>query len=453
MKKFTIDKIKLKRRMSPFQIIVLGFVCLVLTGTLLLMLPFASVEPGSASFIDAFFTATSAVCVTGLIVKDTATYWTFFGQLVIITLIQIGGLGVVTVVVGFTMRIGKKIGLMQRNTMQAAISAPQIGGIMKMTKFIIKTTFIIEAIGAFLLAPTFIIDFGWLKGIWKAIFTSISAFCNAGFDLMGERIPFSSLTTYQSNLPINIIIMALIIVGGIGFVTWHDFKEHKFNIKRYKLQTKVVLSTTFFLILIPAIYFFFYEFSLPQWQGMSLKSRILASLFQSVTPRTAGFNTIDYAMFSDSSQFVTIILMLIGGSPGSTAGGMKVTTFTVLVFTAFSVFRRKKDTNLHGRRVADDTVKEAVTIFFMYLTLLVISGVVISCVEAIPLATSFFEVSSAIGTVGLSFGITSSLSTFSKLILTGLMFFGRVGGLTIIFAATSNIIGGARMPEEKITVG
>ena len=331
MKKFTIDKIKLKRRMSPFQIIVLGFVCLVLTGTLLLMIPFASVEPGSASFIDAFFTATSAVCVTGLIVKDTATYWTFFGQLVIITLIQIGGLGVVTVVVGFTMRIGKKIGLMQRNTMQAAISAPQIGGIMKMTKFIIKTTFIIEAIGALLLAPTFIIDFGWLKGIWKAIFTSISAFCNAGFDLMGERIPFSSLTNYQSNLPINIIIMALIIVGGIGFVTWHDFKEHKFNIKRYKLQTKVVLSTTFFLILIPAIYFFFYEFSLPQWQGMSLKSRILASLFQSVTPRTAGFNTVDYAMFSDASQFVTIILMLIGGAPGSTAGGMKVTTFTVLI--------------------------------------------------------------------------------------------------------------------------
>lgn len=443
-----------KKKISSFQIIILGFASVILTGSLLLMLPWSTAEPGGATFLDALFTATSAVCVTGLIVYDTATYWSVFGQAVIILLIQIGGMGVVTVAVATFMFSGRKIGLAQRTTMQEAISAPQMGGIVKLTGFILRGTLLIELMGAILLAIVFCRDFGFLKGIWYSVFHSVSAFCNAGFDLIGVREPFSSLTSYASNPIINIVIMSLIVVGGIGFLTWDDICVHKFHLKKYRMQSKVILTVTALLIILPAIFFYGVEFSQEQWKGMDQGERIFSSLFQSVTPRTAGFNTVDLTNLSEAGIAIMIILMLIGGSPGSTAGGMKTTTVAVLFATAFAVFRRKKETDCFKRRIAEETVNRAAVIMLMYITLFLGGGILISCLEGLPLMHALYETASAIGTVGLSLGITSELGNVSHAVLILLMFFGRVGGLTLIYAAVSGTKGClSKLPQEKITVG
>ena len=437
------------RHFTSFQVIILGFFSVILLGSLLLMLPFSTRDGQGASFADGLFTATSAVCVTGLIVHDTATYWSEFGQAIILTLIQIGGMGVVTIAVAIAVASGRKIGLMQRSTMQEAISAHQVGGIVRLTKFILKTSISIELLGALLLAPVFCKDFGIFKGLWYSVFHSISAFCNAGFDLIGVREPFSSLTSYASNPIVNFTIMALIITGGLGFVTWADIKKNKFHFRKYNMQSKVILTVTAGLLIIPAIYFFFCEFS-----GLPLGQRILSSLFQSVTPRTAGFNTADLTLLTETGLMLMIILMLIGGSPGSTAGGMKTTTVAVLFSSALAVFRKQDSAHFFSRRIPDNAVKNAATILMMYLTLFLGGGMVISYIEEVPLMSALFETSSAIGTVGLSLGLTPSLGMVSKLILILLMFFGRVGGLTLIFAALSerNTFG-SRYPQEKITVG
>ena len=436
------------KHITSFQIIILGFLFLIVLGSLLLMLPIATKDGDGAIFSDAIFTATSAVCVTGLVVRDTATYWSVFGQGVILFLIQIGGMGIVTVAVAATSLSGRKIGLMQRSTMQEAVSAHHVGGIVRLTKFILKTTVFIEFLGAALLCPIFIRDFG-INGIWYSIFHSVSAFCNAGFDLMGVKGQFSSLTTYYSNPFVNIVIMALIIIGGIGFLTWEDIKNNKFHFRKYRIQSKVILSVTVILIVVPAVYFFFFEyFNLP------LGERILTSLFQSITPRTAGFNTTDLSKFSETGQMMTLLLMLTGGAPGSTAGGMKITTVAVLVSSALSVFLRKEKTHFFKRRISDETVKSAATIFLMYIALFIGGGMIISRIENIPLLSSLFETASAIGTVGLSLGVTTGVGIVSQLILIVLMFFGRVGGLTLIFAATKAMnTGEKKYPQEKITVG
>lgn len=439
---------KLRKHFSSSQIIIFGFMGAILLGALLLMLPVSSAEGKITPFSDALFTSTSAVCVTGLVVQDTATYWSMFGQFIILMLIQIGGLGIVTISVAMAMMAGRKIGLMQRSTLQDAISAPKVGGIVKLTGFILKTTFLIEFIGAVLLSVVFCKDFG-IKGIWMGIFHSVSAFCNAGFDLMGTVSPFSSLTSYSVQPLINVVVMFLIIVGGIGFLVWEDVKKNKHHIKKYSMQTKVVLSTTLFLILAPAIYFYFAEFG-----ELSQKERIFNSLFQSVTTRTAGFNTTELTKLSDMGQVITIILMLIGGSPGSTAGGMKTTTIAVLVFSAISVFRKKDDVECFGRRIADSTLKNAAAILLMYIILFITGGLIISGVENLPIMSCLYESASAIGTVGLTLGITQGLGSVSRIILIGLMFFGRVGGLTLIFAAVSNKNHNvSKKPQEKITVG
>ena len=432
---------------TSFQIIILGFFSIIIIGSLLLMLPFATREAGGASFGDSLFTATSAVCVTGLVVRDTATYWSAFGQGVILLLIQIGGMGIVTVAVSVAAVSGKKIGLMQRSTMQEAISAHHVGGIVRLTKFILKTALFIELGGAALLAYPFCRDFGFPKGIWYALFHSVSAFCNAGFDLMGAKEPFSSLTSYSSDVLVNITVIMLIVIGGIGFLTWEDIKNNKWHIRRYRMQSKVILSVTGILIVLPALYFFFGEFS-----DKPMGERILSSLFQSVTPRTAGFNTASLADMSQTGQMLVIILMLIGGSPGSTAGGMKTTTFAVLL--ALSVFRRHEHTHFFKRRITEIAVKNAATVFLMYLVLFLGGGMIISRIENIPLLTSVFETASAIGTVGLSLGITARLGAVSRIILTVLMFLGRVGGLTLVFAATMGARANTpKYPQEKITVG
>ena len=442
-------KSNIKKRLSSFQVILLGFAGVILLGALLLMLPISSTERVITPFNEALFTSTSAVCVTGLVVKDTGSYWSSFGQAVIITLIQIGGLGVVTIAASFSMLAGRRISLMQRSTMQDAISAPKVGGIVKLTKFIITGTFIIEAVGAVSMMPVFCKNFG-AKGIWMSVFHSVSAFCNEGFDILGtEGNQFCSLTPYTSNPVINITVMLLIVIGGIGFLTWDDICNNKFKIKKYSMQSKIILLTSLILILLPAIYFFIFDYS-----DYSIGNRLLASLFQSITTRTAGFNTTDLTKLTRPSQAIMIFLMLVGGSPGSTAGGLKTTTMAVLILNAFACFKRKENVCAFGRRIDDSVIKNAATIVMMYITLFFIGGVSICTIEKLPLVASLFETASAIGTVGLTLGITPKLSLASQIILIILMYLGRVGGLTLIYATLSvkkQI--NAKLPLDKITVG
>ena len=436
-------------KMTSFQVILFSFLGVILCGALLLSLPAATRAPGSAPFSDALFTATSAVCVTGLVVQDTAACWSPFGQFVILLLIQIGGMGVVTVAVAVAMLSGRRIGLMQRSTMRDAISAPNVGGIVRMTGFILRTALVIELLGAAALATVFCREFGPAKGLWYAVFHSVSAFCNAGFDLLGTKAPFSSLTSYAENPVINLTVMLLIVTGGIGFLTWEDVRTNGLHWRRYRMQTRAVLTAAAVLILLPALCFFFLEFSaLPPAQ------RSWCSLFQAVTPRTAGFNTADLTRFSEPGLLLVISLMLIGGASGSTAGGMKTNTLAVLLAGARAVFTRREDAHLFGRRLADGAVRDAATLLLMYLALFLGGGAVICRLEGIPLLTALFETASAIGTVGLSLGVTPELGQISRMILIVLMYFGRVGGLTMVFAAASGRRANpARYPQEKITVG
>ena len=437
-----------KKKMTSFQIIILGFLGVILLGALLLMLPIASGHGGATPFLHALFTSTSAVCVTGLVLHDTATYWSLFGQVVILLLIQIGGMGVITVAAAFALISGRKISLMQRSTMQEAISAPKVGGIVRLTSFIIRTTLIIELLGAAVMAPVFWRDFG-AKGLWMALFHSVSAFCNAGFDLMGVRGEFSSLTSYAAEPVINVTIMLLIIIGGIGFLTWDDIRSNGLHMRHYRMQSKVILCSTGLLLLLPTLYFYLLEFG-----GLPQKERILSSLFQAVTPRTAGFNTVELTRLSEAGQYITVALMLIGGSPGSTAGGMKTTTVAVLFAAAISTFRREECPHFFGRRIDDDVVKNASTILMLYLVLFFFGGLTISIAEELPMLIALFEAASAVGTVGLTLGVTPGLGTLSQIILIALMFLGRVGGLTLIFAALSGKQkNGAKYPREKVTVG
>lgn len=449
-----MDVIQKKLHFSSPQMIIFGFILVNLMGCLLLMLPSSTVEKVGTSFSDALFTSTSAICVTGLVIHDTASYWSMQGQLIIMVLIQIGGMGVITAASAIAILSGKKIGLMQRSTMQESISATQVGGIVRLTGFILRAMLAIELLGAIFMAPVFCEEFGMKKGVWYAVFHSVSAFCNAGFDLMGMNQPFSSLTGFNGNTTINLAIMALIVIGGIGFLTWDDIWHHRLHFHKYRLQSKVILTVTILLILLPALYFYFYEFGRAEWTDLSEKERILASAFQSVTPRTAGFNTVDLNRMSEPSQLIIILLMLIGGSPGSTAGGFKTTTLAVLLLTSFAVFFRKEDVQCFGRRIPSETVKNAATILFLYMSLFLLGGVVISCVDQVPLMGALFETSSAIGTVGLSLGLTPQLSLFSHMILILLMFWGRVGGLTLIFAVVSgHRFTKSKLPQEKITIG
>ena len=444
-----VDFIHKKNRFTSFQIIILGFIAVILIGALLLMLPVSSKAGIITPFNEALFTSTSAVCVTGLVVQDTATYWSWFGQGIILVLIQIGGLGVITIAVSFALLSGRKISLMQRSVMQESISAPKVGGIVRLTGFVLKGTFLVEFTAAFIMMPVFVKDFG-AKGIWMAIFHSISAFCNAGFDLMGtENVKYASLTSYISHPLINITIMLLIIIGGIGFLTWEDILKNKYRIKSYRMQTKVILTTSLLLILFPAFFFFFRDFA-----DMPMQERIFSSLFQAVTPRTAGFNTADLTMMTQDGLGIVIALMLVGGSPGSTAGGMKTTTLAVLIANALACFRRKDDAQMFGRRIENSTVKNAATIFMMYIVFFFGGAIVISAVEDLSFSTCLFETASAIGTVGLTLGITPGLGVISQIILMILMFLGRVGGLTLIYAALSG--SGkkiSKLPQEKMTVG
>lgn len=437
------------KRFTPFQLITMEFAAVILFGAILLMLPVSSSAGIITPFNKALFTSTSAVCVTGLAVLDTGSYWSLFGQFIILLLIQIGGLGVVTVTASVTLLSGRRISLMQRTTMQNAISAPKIGGIVRLTKFILKGTFLIELTGAVLLLPVFCMDYG-IRGIWMSIFHSVSAFCNAGFDILGtSQNTFPSLVQYAGNPLVNIVIMLLIIIGGIGFLTWEDVCTNKFQFRSYRLQSKIILVTTAILILLPSIFFFLNSF-----RSLEMNERILASFFQAVTPRTAGFNTVDIGKMSEVAQTFIIILMLIGGSPSSTAGGVKTTTIAVLILNTFATFRSKDTVSAFNRRIDNSVIRDASTLLVLYVLLFFTGGIAISMYEGLPLEECLYESASAVGTVGLTLGITPHLHVASQMILVALMYLGRVGGLTLIYAVfSSRNKGTARFPVENITVG
>jgi len=436
-------------RLSGSQSILLGFVVLILAGALLLMLPVSTKSGEWTSFTDALFTATSASCVTGLIVYDTATHWSWFGKIIILFLIQIGGMGVVTMTTILTGLIGKKIGLQARSTLQEAVSAPNLGEIMKYTRFICIGTVIFELAGAVAMSPVFISEYGILKGFCVALFSSISAFCNAGFDLNGSHGQFSSMVPYMDNPIIVVTLVFLILTGGLGFLTWMDIRRYGLRFTRYSTQSKVIIVMEVILVLFPLIYLWFGEY-----QDLPYGQRFLASLFQAVTPRTAGFNTTDYNAFSGTGVVMTIILMLIGGAPGSTAGGMKITTVAVLFFTMISVFKREKAPAVFKRRIMPEAISGAVAVFMLDILLTVFGAMAISKIENIAFLKTLFESASAVATVGLSMGITPELTTVSKIILIVLMYTGRVGGLTLVFAAiTRKATGNRQYPADNIAVG
>lgn len=441
-----------KHKLSPLRTIVLGYSGIILLGALLLVLPISSRARCWTSFADALFTSTSATCVTGLIVQDTYTYWSLFGQIVILILIQVGGIGFMTLAISALMLTKQKIGLRNRYTLQESVNAPQVGGIVRMTRFILLGTGLIEGSGAVLLAFRFCPQFGFLKGLYFAVFHAISAFCNAGFDLMGGTAPFSSLTGFVADPLVNIVIIALIVLGGLGFFVWSDIITAKFRFRKFKLHTKVVLITTLALIIIPFILILFFEYQNPIF-GEKTSAYIFGSLFQTVTTRTAGFNTADIASLSDATIVLMLLLMLIGGSPSSTAGGLKTTTFAMLAASIFSVFRQRKNIECFKRRIGDDTLLKIIAITAMYVILFFTCGMLLCAFDGVGLKEALFETASAIGTVGITLGITGGLGTASHIILILLMFFGRVGGLTLLLAFHDHGGTPSKYPVEKITIG
>ena len=446
--------LKIKRRKFSYtQLIVLSFLCVIVAGALILCLPISSAERVWTHPLDAFFTATSATCVTGLVVVDTYTHWSLFGQITILLLIQIGGLGFMTIMTLFAFITHRRISLHQRKLLMQSAGNYQLNGVMSLIQKILIGTGILEGAGAILLAFRFIPMMGFGEGLYNAIFHSVSAFCNAGFDLMGKYGQFSSLTTFRDDPYVQIIIMTLIVIGGVGFFVWSDLLKCKWHIKKYALHTKIVLTTTAFLLVTGALCFFFLEKD-ASMAGLPLGKRILASIFQSVTTRTAGFNTVDQAALSDGGGMISIILMLIGGSPGSTAGGMKTTTLFVVVLHIIATMRNRDDIHVFKKRIHDETVKQAAAIAGIYMILAIAVSAIIVAYEPVDLEHVLFEVSSAIGTVGITMGITTTLSSFSHILLMVLMFVGRVGGLTFALAfSTESMVADIQRPREKVLVG
>lgn len=437
------------------KLILGGYCLIILVGSILLALPVSTREGVWTPLTDCFFTATSATCVTGLIRFDTFTHWSLFGQLVILGMIQIGGIGFMTVAILALILMRRKIGLSERSLMQNSISAPQLGGIIHMTKFIALGTVAFEALGALLLSFSFVPRFGWKKGVYFSVFHSISAFCNAGFDLMGGTTgQFSSLTGYVGDWYVNIVIMLLIFIGGLGFFVWYDLGSKRFHLRKLNLQSKMVLSISIGLVVIGTIGFMLLEYHSSAYEGMSVGEKLLASLFQSVTARTAGFNTTDYTGMSEAGIFLMIQLMLVGGSTGSTAGGTKTTTFWVLCISIFTTFFRKKNIEAFGRRLEEGITRTASCIFMTYLLMTTTVAILISAMEGLPLLTCLFESVSAMATVGLTLGITPSLGMVSKLLLAFLMLCGRVGSITMLLAFSNDKrASSSRLPLEKVQVG
>ncbi|WP_343339570.1 TrkH family potassium uptake protein [Terrisporobacter petrolearius] len=444
--------------MEPAQVMVIGFGVVILFGGLILNLPIAAKSGKSVGLLNALFTSTSAVCVTGLVVVDTSTYWNEFGQLVIISLIQIGGLGFMTMATMFSLLTGKKINLRERLLIQESLNQRDLSGLVKLTRYIIMMTFAIEGTGALLLSMVFIPKLGLIKGIWYSIFHSISAFCNAGFDLMGPISgEYSSLMYYVDNSLINLVICGLIILGGIGFPVLLDVINNK-KYSKLNVHSKIVINTTAILIAIGFLFIFIVEFNNKgSLGGLNMKEKLLSSLFQSVTLRTAGYSTIDLTLLKESTLFLMIILMLIGASPASTGGGLKTTTVATLFLTVKSFILGKEDIEVYQRRISSTTVRKSLGIFFIGVFVALFGTLMLTIVSpGFSLLESAFEVVSAFATVGLSLGGSPTLTAFGKIIIMVLMFSGRVGSLTIFIALLSRskkIKSKVRYAEGKIIVG
>ena len=440
------------RQWTATRILTVGFACMILVGSILLSLPIASRSGEQIPFLNALFTSASATCVTGLTVYDTWTRFTGFGQVVILLLIQIGGLGFMTVAILFSLAVGRRIGLRERSLLAEAVSSMQLGGVVRLVRRTLIGTAIFEGAGAAILAIRFIPLFGLGRGIWFAVFHSVSAFCNAGFDLMGIQKPSASLMYFLNDPLVVFTIAALIIVGGIGFVVWNDLIESHFRLRKLKLHTRAVLISTLTLIVAGTLLFLLLERN-GVLAGMSAGGRFLAAFFQSVTPRTAGFNTVDIASLSDGGKLVTMLLMFIGAAPGGTGGGVKVTTLVVVAAAVNASLRNREDISIWHFRLDAETLRRAFCGMAVYAAL-TLGGILVLCIQGIPLADSAFECLSAIGTVGLSTGITESLPPLSRVVMILLMYAGRVGSLTVFLAVSrSNRSGKIRNPVGKIIVG
>lgn len=440
-------------RLEPQQILVLGFAAVILLGAILLMLPISTKSGENADFLNALFTATSAVCVTGLVVVDTGTYWSTFGQSVVMMLIQAGGLGFMTVATMIFMALGKRINLRERLVIQEQLNRYTLQGVVRLTKYIIVGTLIIEGIGAILLSVRFVPELGFARGIYYGIFHAVSAFCNAGFDIIGE---YRSLTPYVSDFLVSGVVVTLFITGGLGFsVLAEVIQVHKF--KRLSLHTKLVLSITGVLLALGTVLIFVFEYTNPATlQPLPFGAKVLSSLFHSATPRTAGFNTLPTDGLTNASKFLSIVLMFIGGSPGSTAGGIKTSTAGVLIWTVVSVIKGREDTEIYNRRITKDIIYRSLSVAIISMLLIIFTVTILSLTEAASFIEVFFEATSAFGTVGLSLGITPQLSSIGKVMIIITMFAGRVGPLTLAFALAQRQRKGRgklKYPEEKILVG
>ncbi len=438
---------------STTRLIASGFALIILMGALLLTLPVSN-RSGQGNFLDSLFTATSATCVTGLVVADTYQNWTTFGQVVILCLIQVGGLGFLTLGAFISVLLKKRIGLHQREQLHESVNTLEIAGVVRLVKKIVVGTLVIEFSGAVLLAFRFIPRFGMARGIYFSVFHAISAFCNGGFDLMGVNEEYSSLVAFEGDVVVNLVIVTLILVGGIGFIVWDDVIRNKWHFRKYLLHSKIVLATTLILTIVGTILFLFTE-NQASFAGMSPLEKLLGALFSSVTPRTAGFNTVDTAALSNAGKIITIVMMFIGGSPGSTAGGVKTTSIVVLLFYAGAMVLNREDINLFGRRLTEDVVKKANAVVIINFSLAIIAAVIIMILQPLlNFEDVIFEVLSAIGTVGMTTGVTRSMCAVSRIVLIVLMYCGRLGSLSFaLIFAQKKTSASVRQPQEKIIVG
>lgn len=439
-------------KFSNLQIVAAGYAAVILAGTLLLLLPISARE-GMTTPLQALFTSVSASCVTGLALVDTAVHWSIFGQMVILCLIQIGGLGFMTISLRLLLLLRRRVRLRYREVMVESINSTQIGGVLRLTKEIVAGTFFFELAGAVLLAFRFVPEFGWEKGLFYSVFHAVSAFCNAGFDLMGEKEAFSSLVSYRGDVLVNLTVMALIVIGGLGFLVWEDLLRNRHHWKKYRLQTKIVLCMTAILLLGGMAGTLLLERN-SVLAGLPAGERALAALFQSCTARTAGFNTVDTAALTDGGKLLTMLLMFIGGSPGSTAGGVKTTTLTVLLVYAISSIRHEQDAHIFGRSLTGELLRKAVTVFMLHI-LLAAAGTFLLCgLQPLPLTDVLFEVFSALGTVGMTIGITRELTPASCGVIMFLMYCGRVGSASFAVALLEKKARPpVRFPAERLTVG
>lgn len=443
----------LKRQVSQTQFIAYGFFVIIMIGTLLLMLPVSSRDGQSEPFLNCLFTAVSSTCVTGLVVADTWTQWSLLGQCFLLVMIQLGGLGFITIGIFVSVILRRRIGLKARGLMQESVNTLQIGGMVRLTKRIIRGTLLFEGAGAVLLSIRFVPQYGFFKGLWYGIFHSVSAFCNAGFDLMGHSGKYNSLCGYTGDWLVIGIISTLIIVGGIGFIVWDDLYRKKCRWNRLMLHTRLVLVTTAVLLVGSSLLFFFMERN-NLLAGMSPGEAFLACVFSAVTPRTAGFNSVDTAALTDGSKFLTAVLMFIGGSPGSTAGGIKTSTLAVLLLCVHANVRQTHGVEVFGRRLEEDAIRQSACILTINLGLMVAASIAIMAAQNLPMSDILFETCSAMGTSGMSTGITRSLNTFSRIIIILLMYCGRIGSLSFALAFTrTSRKPHVELPKERITIG